>query len=78
MFGRKKETSKKILEYLSKQKWPVTTGDVAKAAGVSWQTAQINLLKLLSNKDVKYKKIGRQNHWSIIKKKRLFFRKEEK
>jgi len=55
----------KILEFLKKQDWPVTTEEIAKALGVSWQTAQMNLLKLLAEGKVKYKKVGRQNQWMI-------------
>ena len=58
------QLKKKILEYLKEQDWPVTTEQVAKALNVSWQTAQMNLLKLLAEGKVKYKKVGRQNQWA--------------
>jgi len=45
----------------------MTTGDVANGINVSWQTAQINLYKLLSENKVKYRKVGRQNHWWLVK-----------
>lgn len=57
----------KILEYLEKQEWPVTTEDIAKALNLSWQTAQIHLLKLMAEGKVKYKKVGRQNQWWLKK-----------
>lgn len=59
---------KKIIEYLRKQEWPVTTGMVAKAVDVSWQTAQIHLFRLAAEGKVKYKKVGRQNQWWLEKK----------
>jgi len=66
------QLKEKILKYLKQQDWPVTTEQVAKALNVSWQTAQMNLLKLLAEGKVKYKKVGRQNQWVISKS----FRKE--
>jgi predicted ArsR family transcriptional regulator len=57
----------KILEFLKKQDWPVTTEEIAKELKISWQTAQMHLLKLLAEGKVKFKKIGRQNQWVIKK-----------
>ncbi|MEM5808261.1 MAG: HTH domain-containing protein [Candidatus Aenigmatarchaeota archaeon] len=41
------QTQKKILDFLKKQDWPTTTEDIAKALNISWQTAQIQLLKTI-------------------------------
>lgn len=57
----------KILEYLSKQDWPVTTEMVAKDLGISWNTAQLHLYKLVAEGKVKGKRVGRQNQWISIK-----------
>ncbi len=64
-----KELSKKTLEYLRKQDWPVTTEMVAKELGVSWNTAQLQLYKLMAENLVKMKRVGRQNQWIIADKK---------
>lgn len=60
---RGKEITEKILKFLEKQEWPSTTEDIAVGVGVTWQTAQIHLFKLQTEKKVKYKKVGRQNQW---------------
>ncbi|MBI2559238.1 hypothetical protein HYW20_08000 [Candidatus Woesearchaeota archaeon] len=57
----------KILKFLEKQDWPVTTEEVAKETGVAWHTAQVNLLKLVAEGKVKYKKVGRQNQFWLVK-----------
>ncbi|MFA4819860.1 MAG: helix-turn-helix transcriptional regulator [Candidatus Aenigmatarchaeota archaeon] len=62
------EISKEIIEFLKKQDWPSTTGDIAKGVSISWQTAQIHLYKLMSEGKVKYRKVGRQNQWWLNKK----------
>jgi len=54
-----------ILRYLIKEDWPVTTEMVAKEVGIAWNTAQVNLWKLVSQELVKGKKVGRQNQWMI-------------
>jgi Mn-dependent DtxR family transcriptional regulator len=59
------QNEEKILEFLKKQDWPVTTESIAKELKISWQTAQMNLLKLLAEGKVKFKKVGRQNQWMI-------------
>jgi predicted ArsR family transcriptional regulator len=56
----------RIMEYLAKQHWPTTTEDVAAAMGVTWNTAQNNLLKLVAEGKVKYKKVGRQNQFWLV------------
>lgn len=57
------ETPNKIIDFLKKQEWPVTTEQVAEAIGVTWNTAQLHLLKLTTNGKIKYKKVGRQNQF---------------
>lgn len=64
----KDEIDKKILEYLAKEGWPVTTEMVAKELNISWNTAQIHLYSLLAKGFVRYKKVGRQNQWMITEK----------
>jgi predicted ArsR family transcriptional regulator len=58
----------RILEYLAQQDWPVTTEMVAKQLGVSWNTAQMHLYKLMAGGLVKERRIGRQNQWIMIRK----------
>ena len=40
--------ARKMLEFLAKQDWPVTTETVASILSVSWNTAQVQLLKLVA------------------------------
>jgi predicted ArsR family transcriptional regulator len=54
-----REIDRKILRYLADQNWPVTTEIVAKHLGVSWNTAQIHLYKLMAEGRVKGRKVGR-------------------
>lgn len=56
-----------ILEFLSKQDWPVTSEAVARTLHVSWNTAQLHLWKLVSEGKVKGKRVGRQNQWILVK-----------
>jgi predicted transcriptional regulator len=65
-----KDIDKRILEYLVKQDWPVTTEMVAKELKVSWNTAQLHLYKLMADNMVKGRRIGRQNQWIINREKR--------
>lgn len=62
-FQMKQDFAKKILGYLARQDWPVTTEMVAKALGVSWNTAQLHLYKLMAEGLVKGRRVGRQNQW---------------
>ena len=41
------DTRQKILDYLKKADWHSTTEDVAADVKVSWNTAQVHLLKLV-------------------------------
>jgi predicted ArsR family transcriptional regulator len=59
------ETDQRILTYLNKQDWPVTTEMVAKELHVSWNTAQVHLYKLLAERLVNGRRVGRQNQWII-------------
>ncbi|MCD6263687.1 winged helix-turn-helix transcriptional regulator [Candidatus Bathyarchaeota archaeon] len=61
----KRDIDSKILEYLSRQDWPVTTEMVAKEIKVSWNTAQVHLLKLKAEGLVRGRRVGRQNQWII-------------
>jgi predicted ArsR family transcriptional regulator len=64
-----KDKDKRILEYLAGQDWPVTTEMVAKQLGVSWNTAQLHLYKLMADGMVKGRRVGRQNQWIINREK---------
>ena len=44
------------------------TIEVAKALGISWNTAQIHLYKLMAEGKVQGKRVGRQNQWMIAEK----------
>jgi len=70
---RGEKITKNILEFLQGQEWPSTTEDIAKAVGVTWQTAQIHLFKLQAQGKVKYRKVGRQNQWWLEPKYRKEF-----
>jgi predicted transcriptional regulator len=59
---------KRVMTYLIKEDWPVTTEMVAKELVISWNTAQLHLYKLLSEGLVKGKRVGRQNQWMITDK----------
>ncbi|MEM3356766.1 MAG: helix-turn-helix domain-containing protein [Candidatus Bathyarchaeia archaeon] len=65
-----KNIDQRILEYLAGQDWPVTTEMVAKELGVSWNTAQLHLYKLMAAGMVKGRRVGRQNQWIINREKR--------
>jgi predicted ArsR family transcriptional regulator len=65
---RGEDIDQTILEYLAQQDWPVTTEMVAKQLGVSWNTAQMHLYKLMAGGLVKGRRIGRQNQWIMIRK----------
>jgi|GEM_PF-2024793 len=56
---------KRILTYLKKEDWPVTTEMVAKVMGISWNTAQLHLYKLQANGYLRGKRVGRQNQWML-------------
>ncbi len=60
---KSEEIQKKILQYLKDLEWPSTTGDVAKGIKVSWNTAELNLVKLQMQGKVKFRRVGRQNQW---------------
>jgi predicted transcriptional regulator len=61
----KEQTDLKILKFLRMEDWPVTTEMVAKALRCSWNTAQVHLYKLLAERLIKGKRVGRQNQWMI-------------
>ena len=64
---RGEEIQKKIVEYLRRQEWPCTTEDIAKGVEVSWNTAEIHLVRLQMQDKVKFRKVGRQNQWWLNK-----------
>ena len=66
-------TKERILKFLEKQKWPVTTEDVANHVKIAWHTSQVNLLKLVAEGKVKYKKVGRQNQFWLVRSYKEFF-----
>lgn len=63
-----KEIPSEIIEFMSKLEWPATTEDIAKGVKISWNTAQVHLLKLQSEGKVKFRRVGRQNQWWLDKK----------
>lgn len=62
------EIQEKIIKLLENIDWPITTEEVAKQLEISWNTAQIHLLKLVAQGKIKYKKVGRQNQFWLNKK----------
>jgi len=58
----------RVLAYLARQDWPVTTEMVAKELQISWNTAQLHLYKLLSKGLVDGKRVGKQNQWMVTEK----------
>ena len=59
---------RKILAFLKKVDWPVTTEMVAKETQVSWNTAQLHLYKLQAEGYLRGKRVGRQNQWMLTDK----------
>jgi predicted ArsR family transcriptional regulator len=71
-------TKQKILDYLKKADWPSTTEDIASDVKVSWNTAQVHLLKLVHEGVVRYKKVGRQNQFWLVEGYEKYFKREKK
>ena len=67
-------TKEKIIEFLKKQDWPTTTEDVAEKLNLSWNTAQVHLLKMVNEGILRYKKVGRQNQFWLNKNYEKYFR----
>ncbi len=63
-----------IIEFLQKQDWPTTTEDVAEKLKLSWNTAQVHLLKLVAERVIRYKKVGRQNQFWLSKNYKKYFK----
>ncbi len=61
------EIRKKIIAHMKTLEWPSTTEDIAKAVGITWNTAQVHLLKLQTDGKVKFRRVGRQNQWWLEK-----------
>lgn len=57
----------RILGYLKKSDWPVTTEMVANELKISWNTAQLHLYKLQAEGKVKGKRVGRQNQCMLVR-----------
>ena len=66
-YTRGAEIQKKLLAHLKVQEWPCTTEDIAKGIGVSWNTAEIHLVRLQMQDKAKFRKVGRQNQWWLNK-----------
>lgn len=66
-YMKSEEIQKKILEHLKKQEWPSTTEDIASSVEISWNTAELHLVKLQMQGRVKFRKVGRQNQWWLNK-----------
>ena len=73
-----KNTRQNIMEFLKKADWPSTTEDIAAEIKVSWNTAQVHLLKMLHEGIVRYKKVGRQNQFWLNKGYEKYFKGEDK
>ena len=58
-----KNIEEKIIEHMKTLKWPSTTEDIAKAVGITWNTAQVHLKNLQIEGKVKFRRVGRQNQW---------------
>lgn len=61
------EIRNSIIEHMKTLEWPSTTEDIAKAVRISWNTAQVHLLKLQAEGKVKFRRVGRQNQWWLEK-----------
>ncbi len=59
------EIDSKIVHFIAKQDWPVTTETVGKALHISWNTAQVHLYKLVAEGLIRGKRVGRQNQWML-------------
>jgi predicted transcriptional regulator len=64
----RRDIDRKILAYLMKQDWPVTTEMIARELNLSWNTAQVHLWRLAAGDLVKGRKVGRQNQWIVTEK----------
>jgi len=63
-----KEIKEAIIRYLEKQTFGRTTGQIAEAIGINWDSADTYLKQLKNEKLVFYEKVGRQNQWCLMKK----------
>jgi len=65
--GRSKsEVREDILAYLKTQTYPRTTGQIADAIRINWDSANTHLRKLKSEGVVYHEKVGRQNQWCLM------------
>ena len=72
------DTKQKVLDFLEKQDWPSTTEDIADKLKISWNTAQVHLLKMVNEGIIRYKKVGRQNQFWLAKNYKKYFKKGSK
>jgi len=68
-------TKQKIIDLLKKADWPSTTEDIASEVKISWNTAQVHLLKLVTEGVLRYKKVGRQNQFWLNENYGKYFKK---
>ncbi|MCK5283695.1 MAG: hypothetical protein KAK00_09915 [Nanoarchaeota archaeon] len=73
-----KNTRQKIMNFLKKADWPSTTEDIAAEVKVSWNTAQVHLLKMLYEGILRYKKVGRQNQFWLNEGYEKYFKEDKK
>lgn len=59
-----------MLDYIRKEEWPLTTEMIAKEFKISWNTAQMHLLRMQAEGRVKGKRVGRHNEWMVVNDKR--------
>lgn len=56
------------MKYLEGQTFGRTTGQIADALRINWDSADKYLTQLKNDKLVFYEKVGRQNQWCLMKK----------
>jgi len=71
-------TRQKIPKFLKKADWSSTTEDIAAEVKVSWNTAQVHLLKILHEGILKYKKVGGQNQFWLNENYEKYFKRRNK
>jgi len=62
------EIRRDILEFLEKQDFALTTGQIAKALRINWDSANKYLNQLKNEKLLFYRKVGKQNQWCLMEK----------
>ena len=77
-YMKNEEINEQIIKLLESIDWPITTEQVAKQLNLSWNTAQVHLLKMLHEGIVKYKKVGRQNQFWLNEGYEKYFKGDKK